>query len=147
MVKVNISAVIRRKKDLVYQALKELDRFPAFLRDVKEIFIRSLNGNLIISDWKVDIDGTPIEWRQETLLDEESHRIIAFRMIEGDYERYEGKWVLEEQGDETTRVDLHVEFDWGLPVAERFVGGVLEEKARRSVRGMFFALRKELHRK
>ena len=93
MVKVNISAVIRRKKDLVYQALKELDRFPAFLRDVKEIFIRSLNGNLIISDWKVDIDGTPIEWRQETLLDEESHRIIAFRMIEGDYERYEGKWV------------------------------------------------------
>ena len=146
MVNINVAALIRKKKETVYQALKEIEKFPSFLKDVKEIVIRSSNGRKIISDWKIDIDGTPIEWHQEMILDDLHQSAIFFRMIEGDYERYEGRWLLQEKADGVTRVELQAEFDWGVPGLERFVGKILEDKAIKSLKGMLYSLRKELHR-
>ena len=144
MPSVKVATTIRREKDAVYQALKKLDDFPSFLKDVREIKIRSSNENKIISDWKVDIDGTPIEWTQETTFDKDE---IRFRMLEGDYEKYEGSWLLRESGCGTTRVELQAEFKWGVPGLERFVGPTLEKQAIRSLRGMLLAVRRKLQKK
>ncbi|MBI3616509.1 MAG: SRPBCC family protein [Candidatus Omnitrophica bacterium] len=141
---IRVATTIRREKGVVYQTLKQLDKFPSFLKDVKEVRIRSSDGNKIVSNWKVDIDGTPIEWTQENILDRDK---VHFRMIEGDYERYEGIWTLEENESGTTRVELHAEFKWGVPGLERFVGSTLEKLAVRSLKGMLWAIRRELQRK
>lgn len=147
MASISVVAVIRRRKEIVYQALKDIEKFPSFMKGVKEIWIRNSNGNRMTSLWKIDVDGTPIEWAQETILDDLEKKSVRFKMIEGDYDKYEGEWLLEEKEGGITRVELHAVFDWGVPGLERFVGKVLEEKARLSLKGMLFAIRKELHRR
>lgn len=145
MTSVKVTALIRRRKELVYRTLREMERFPVFLRDVKKISIERSDGNRVISDWKIDIEGTPVEWRQETLFNDATQDAIMFRMLEGDYERYEGRWALEEVTDNVTRVKLEAQFQWGVPGLERYVNNVLEEKAGNSLKGMLFAIRRELH--
>ena len=146
MAKVYVKIVIRKKKDEVYKVLLGMERYSEFLRDVKHISILTSAEDLIISEWKIDVDGTPIEWIQETTWDRTSQKWISFRMVQGDYQRYEGKWLLEEVGDGKTRVTLSAEFEWGVPGLERFVGSILEQKASDSLRGMLVAIRRELHR-
>lgn len=147
MLEVRETAVIHRDRQTVYQALREMEHFPSFLKDVKEIFIRGAEDNKVVSDWKVDIDGTPIEWRQETLFDDTNHEIIRFRMLEGDYEKYEGEWLLEPQGAHATKVNIRAIFEWGVPGLERFVGHIFDDKARTSLRRMLYAIRRELHQR
>jgi ribosome-associated toxin RatA of RatAB toxin-antitoxin module len=146
MTSVKAAAVIRRRKEQVYRVLREMDRFPSFLRDVKEISVKQSDSNRVISDWKIDIEGTPVEWRQETVFDEATQDTITFRMLEGDYERFEGKWELEKVSDDVTRVKLQAQFQWGVPGLERYVSNVLEEKASDSMKGMLFSIRRELHK-
>lgn len=144
---ITVTTLIRKNRQTVYQALRDIERFPSFLKDVKQIVLRSSNGNKIVTDWKVDIDGTPIQWSQETLLDDRNQRVIHFKMLEGDYDQYEGTWLLEEIDKNATRVKVCVHFNWGVPGLERFIGKTFEEKARATLKGMLFALRKELERK
>lgn len=147
MAYLSFAVIIWKKKEIVYEALKATEKFPSFLKDVKKISIISGNGNKAVSDWAVDIDGTPIRWRQETIFDDNNQKVIRFKMIDGDYEKYEGEWLLEEVSEGRTRVELRAEFKWGVPGLERFVGDILEEKALVSLKGMLFALRKELQRR
>lgn len=147
MAKVCVSAIIRTNKEMVYRALRNIEGFPHFLKDLRALSIVASGNGKVISDWKVDIEGTPIEWRQETIFDEANHNRILFRMIEGDYEKYEGQWNLKELSEGITLVELHAEFKWGVPGLERFVGDILEQKACRSLKGMLYALRRKLQRR
>ena len=146
MAEVRVSAIIRRSKGLVRETLMRVDEFPKFLKDLRAVSIVTSDGGKIISDWKIDIEGTPIEWRQESAFDERDRDAIVFKMIEGDYEEYEGRWYLKELSKDATLVELYAEFKWGVPGLERFVGDILQEKACRSLKGMLYALRKRLHK-
>ena len=55
-----------------------------------------------------------------------------------------GIWKLEGSNNGKTNVFISADFDWGIPKLEKFIGHILEKKARRSLRGMLNAITKKL---
>lgn len=144
MPKINISTHIRKQLSVVYSILKNVERFPQFMRDVKEIkVIRKISDKEIITKWKVDIDGTPVEWTEEDIFND-NERKLKFRMLEGDFDKYEGIWTLMPT-TKGTRIILDTYLEWGVPNFEKYIGHVLEKKACKSIKSMLWLIRKKAH--
>ena len=144
MPKINLSTMVQKPLSLVYKILERVDNFHFFMRDVKGIKIIKRLENMIISEWKVDIDGTPVEWIQEDLYDKNKSQ-IEFRMLEGDFQEYQGRWIFEPRKDHT-KIILEANLGWGVPNFEKYVGTFLEKKASESIRGMLWVIRREINR-
>jgi ribosome-associated toxin RatA of RatAB toxin-antitoxin module len=142
---IQLSTIIRNnKRQAVYNLLKDMQRFPIFMRDVKDIDIIEKKGNKLITFWRVSIDGADIFWKEEDIFNDKQMN-LKFRMIEGDYSKYEGEWSLEDISEDT-RIILYANFDWGVPAFEKLVGDILKKKARDALRSMLNAIKKELER-
>ncbi len=146
MPKIEVSTIVRKKdKQAVYDLLKEMQNFPIFMHGVKKLDIIEKKDNKMITSWKVEIDGASLLWKEEDTFNDKE-KSLKFKMLEGDYDNYEGKWQLEElSGD--TKIILSANFDWGVPAFEKLVGDVLRRKARNSLRSMLNAIKKLLEKK
>jgi len=144
--KIEVSTIVRKKdKQAVYDLLKEMQNFPIFMHGVKKLDIIEKKDNKMITSWKVEIDGASLLWKEEDTFNDKE-KSLKFKMLEGDYDNYEGKWQLEElSGD--TKIILSANFDWGVPAFEKLVGDVLRRKARNSLRSMLNAIKKLLEKK
>ncbi len=142
MPKIIVSVKIQKPKEEVYQLIKNFEDFPNFMQDVKSLkVIKRLSDNKILTAWNIEVDGAPIDWTEEDYFDEANFR-IEFSMNEGSYNEYQGFWLL--QGlHNATKLTLEANFDWGIPVLEKFIGKTLEDKARRSLLGMAQAIKKK----
>lgn len=142
---IQLSTIIRNnKRQAVYNLLKDMQRFPIFMRYVKDIYIIEKKGNKLITFWRVSIDCADIFWKEEDIFNDKQMN-LKFRMIEGDYSKYEGEWSLEDISEDT-RIILYANFDWGVPAFEKLVGDILKKKARDALRSMLNAIKKELER-
>jgi len=142
---VEVSTKIKRPRLEVYKAIKNMESFPEFMRDIKSLnVIKRLNENRIITSWETEIDGAPVSWKEEDIFDDANFE-VKFNMVEGYYKAYQGLWSVKSTS-EGTQLNIRVEFDWGIPVLEKHVGKALENKARRSLRGMIQAIRKKLEK-
>ena len=142
---VEVSTKIKRPRLEVYKAIKNMESFPEFMRDIKSLnVIKRLNENRIITSWETEIDGAPVSWKEEDIFDDDNFQ-VKFNMVEGYYKAYQGLWSMRSVAD-GTELSIRVEFDWGIPVLEKHVGKALENKARRSLRGMIQAIRKKLEK-
>ena len=140
---VRISTVVKGEPQNVYGILREPERFPDFMPQIKKaVILWRLPPNRQISEWEVEIDGAVIRWKEEDTYDDEQHS-IAFRVVEGDY-RAEGHWSIERVRPSETRVTVEATFDWGLTNLDKFVGPVLEKKAKKNLGKMVAALRRNM---
>jgi len=142
---IKVTTKINKPPRLVYDILKEPNKFPLFMKDAKKIdVIRMALGNAIITKWAVDIDGTPIEWTEEDLYNDKEKR-IKFRMVDGDLKKYEGEWTLSPvKGG--SRISLSIQLEWGIPNFEKYIGSILENKLCRSMRSMVWLIRKRANK-
>lgn len=141
---IKVSTIIKRNKQRVYNLLKDIHRFPTFMRNIKKLDIIERDKNKLISSWEVEIDGVNILWKEEDNFNDKEMS-LKFKMIEGDYKSYKGEWQLEDM-PKGTKVSILADFDWGMPVFEKLVGDILEKKARKALRGMLHAITKELEK-
>lgn len=142
MPKINLFTKIRKSKNVIYNIIKNIEDYPTFMRDVKQIKIIKLSENIVVSKWNADIDGTPVEWIEELKFNKNK---IEFCMLEGDFEKYIGSWILESINNDT-KITLEAQLEWGLPNFEKYVGKIFEEKACNCIRGMLWAIRKKAHK-
>lgn len=142
MPKIIVSAIIESDIKSVFNLIKDIERFPEFMRDVKSIRILENLPDRIISEWQTDIDGTPISWTEEDIFDETT-LTWRFKAIKSDY-KYEGVWSLEEINENKTKVSVVADFDWEVPNFEKYFGKVYEKKAKNSLKSMLNALKKRL---
>lgn len=140
MPKVIVSVRIKKPREEVYKIMRDFEDFPAFMRDVKSLkIIKKVDSQKIITSWKIEVDGSPLEWTEEDYFNDANFR-IDFNMLEGSYKEYQGFWLL--QGlHNAAKLTIEVNFDWGIPVLEKFIGKALEDKARRSLLGMARAIK------
>lgn len=120
------SVVIKRSQEEVYSLLTDIEKFPDFIEDINSVEIVEEVEGRVISEWGVDIDGVPLNWRQQHILDKDKAR-ISFRMLQGDLERYAGQWSLQ-QLLTGTELKLTMIVDWGLPSLARVTEPILKEK-------------------
>lgn len=119
--------------DLVWAALLDLESFPSYMEEVRDIRILAEDGDRRVSEWKVLLKGSELEWQEEELIDR-LHRRIEFHQTEGDLAYFNGQWQVTEHAEGST-VELQVEFDIGIPLMAEMLNPVaaraLEDNSRR----------------
>ena len=142
MPRIKVSVNIKRPKHEVYKVIRDMEKFPNFMRDVKSLrIIKRVSDEHFITLWEIEIDGAPVNWKEEVFFDKAGSQ-IKFNMMEGSYKKYHGAWSLQDS-QLGTKLIMEVEFDWGIPILEKYVGKTLETKARRGLLGMIQAIKKE----
>jgi uncharacterized membrane protein len=134
------SVKIRKPKEEVYLLIKNMQDFPDFMRDIKSLkVIKKPSTNQMITEWKIEIGGTLLRWREEDYFDNANFR-INFNMLEGNYKEYRGYWLLQ-NSTLGSKLTIEANFDWGLPLLEKFIGKVLENRARGTLSAMLRAIK------
>jgi len=145
MPKIEVSVKIRGPRDKVYKIIKDMENFPHFMREVKNLKIIKRMDNALVTAWEVEVDGAPVNWKEEDYFDDANYQ-VRFNMLEGNYEEYQGRWMLKDLLGNNTLLTLEADFDWGIPILEKYVSEALEDKARRSLLGMIQAIKKKAER-
>lgn len=125
--RIESSIIVKQPKEVVYDLLKHMEQFPQFMGNVKRVTVVEGMGNRAITNWEIEMEDTQVTWKQESIFDDKNMS-IKFRMLEGDFGKYEGEWSLF-QLLTGTEIRLSVIVDWGMPSWERHAGDILKEKA------------------
>lgn len=141
---IEVSIIIKGASSKVYNTLKSMENFPNFMRDVKSLKIIKNFPDQIITAWEIEIEGAPVKWKEEDIFDDEKLE-LNFNAIEGDYKEYRGKWKIIPQHSHT-KLTIEANFDWGIPVLEKYVGKTLEKRARLALLGMLKAIKNKVEK-
>ena len=126
---VHAEIVITAPTERVYELAKDVERFPEFLPNVQQVTVRERDGARTVSEWVglVPEFRRTIKWVEEDMWDDQA-RSCRFRSLSGDWDRYEGVWTFEADG-EGTRVKLEIGYDYNVPL----IGPLIRELLRRLV--------------
>lgn len=98
----------------VWEALLDCEAFPSYMDEVVDVTIVEQDGDHRVSRWSVLLKGSELQWEETETIDH-TRRRIEFEQTEGDLAYFTGHWEVSEDGAQTT-VELHVEFDIGIPL-------------------------------
>lgn len=141
---IEVSIIIKRPQNEIYKVIKNMEDFPNFMRDIKNLKIIKRSDNKIITAWEAEIDGAPVNWKEEDYFDDVNHE-VKFNMLEGNYKEYYGTWQIKSH-HKYARLTLSANFDWGIPILEKYVGKALREKARHGLLGMIQAVKNKVEK-
>ncbi len=127
----------------VYDLAKDMERYPEYMPDVESVKVVRRTGNATVTEWETSVDGTPILWTEEDRFDEEN-LTIAYHLIEGDLDKFDGEWRFESQDDGTTKVTLTVDYDFGIPELTKMIGSTLEQKVGENSEMMLQGIKQEV---
>jgi len=140
--KITLSIIVNKNRKEVYEFLKKLNTFPLFVKNINKIDVLDRFPNRIITAWEANIDGAIVIWKEEDVFND-FNTCIEFSMIKGDFKDYKGKWVITDY-KKGAKIDLSVEFDWGIPAFEIIIGDILARKAKVYLKGMLKAIKNKL---
>ncbi len=110
--------------------------------NVKECRVLSRGRFKAVTLWKVEMGEIPISWQEEDVLDFRSSTIdlrqciIRFRAIDGDLEKFEGYWKLQEHAFGGTEVFVEASIRLGIPILENAVGGMVADRVKKNFEAM-----------
>lgn len=136
------SVLVNRPARETYAFIKNLQAFPHFISGVEQVKVRPLSKRQAVSEWAIQVEGTPISWRERDTF-EDDMLAIKFKMLDGDFASYSGEWRVLEDGV-SSRVSLALSIDWDVVNLREEVSQTLERKAKLAVRWMLRYLRKSV---
>lgn len=140
---IKISRVFPAKKWKVLRFLTRIENFKNFLPNVKECrVIEKESKSTVVTQWKAEIEGIPISWKERDFFDFENFT-LRFNSIEGDLERFEGKWILEDYPFGGTSVTLELVLKIGLPIIENIVADFFRNKFKKNFEQMLAVMSEE----
>lgn len=142
MAQVTATTVIRAPLADVYRAAKDVERFPEFMPDVQSIRVLSRAGSRMTVEWVGLMQGRRVRWVEEDTWDDDAHR-SAFRLVEGDFSKFEGTWGFEAT-PEGTRSTLTLDYEMELPLAGALLSNLLKVLVRRNLESMLASLKGQL---
>ena len=110
----------------VFREILKINDFVTFMPNVKKSEIIERKGLTVKTRWSIEIDGIPISWIEEEVVDP-LRLTIRFRALEGDFEKFDGEWVLKPD-PKGTRIEIGLRAGLGIPLIERLVSKTLKEK-------------------
>ncbi len=137
---ISSSVIVGKQQKDLYDLLRSLEQYPTFLAQIENLKVLSTTSDTALAEWRINVNGTPLRWKQLDIYDDVQGR-IRFRMLEGDYEHYEGEWQLHPVGDKT-QLSLTATIEWGLPHLSRYVDPFLQRKAELAIRSMLRAIKR-----
>ncbi len=116
----------------VYSLAKEIERLADFIPNVDQVTVRSRDGNRTVSEWsgRVPEFKRTIAWVEEDEWDDAARR-CTFRLISGDWDRYEGIWTFTPEGKGTRGV-LTITYEYNVPLIGPLIRKLLHKLVARS---------------
>lgn len=142
---VECSIQIKGNPDAIYALAKDMESFPAYMPDVESVKVLETRANMTVTEWVTNVEGTPIIWTEEDHFDD-GGRVITYKLIEGDLDKFEGAWTFV-AADGGTLVTLGVDFDFGIPSLTELIGPTLEIKVRENSEMMLTAMKERVEGK
>lgn len=142
---IETSIIIKGDIDKIYNLAKNMEEYPKFMPDVETVKILERGENKTITEWITNVEGTPITWKEEDIFDN-PNKIISYRLIEGDLDKFEGAWKFSKTQD-GVRVTLGVDYDFGIPSLTELIGPTLEIKVKENSQMMLSGLKNMIEKK
>jgi ribosome-associated toxin RatA of RatAB toxin-antitoxin module len=130
---------------VVYQAAKQVTRFPDVLPDLEKVeVLKDDGGGNVRTSWVGTIRVGPmtrqIAWiEDDSWLDTELR--CQFELVEGDMKTYDGSWEFVENGGECD-VTLRVTFELGVPMLGPMVNRMVDQLMQKNCDELLEALEK-----
>jgi coenzyme Q-binding protein COQ10 len=111
---VEVSKVIKAPKGQLYDILKDMEKYPEFMKDLKSVKVLERNENTTLTAWETTLAGRTIKWVEKDIFND-SQQHISYHQVSGDLQKFAGEWILTEVED-GTKVTLTVDFEFGIPM-------------------------------
>ena len=110
----------------VLRMLANVQNFPKFMPNVRQCTVFEKTPEGVITAWNVEVDKIPLSWKEIDVLDI-PNAVMRFRAIEGDFECFEGEWILHDFPPSGTEVELKVKVKIGIPLVDHVIVGKTPE--------------------
>jgi len=111
---VKIQHTTEAPADQVWRVLLDCEVFPSYMEEVLEVTILRQGSDNRLSRWLVLLKGSELNWEELEHINHTTRR-IEFDQTEGDLAYFTGFWQVAETS-RGTNLELHVEFDIGIPL-------------------------------
>ena len=144
MPRVECSIIINGPIEKVYECAKDVESFPEYMPDVKNIQILERDGARVITEWTASIPdfGMTVKWTEEDIWDDEAKR-CDFKLVKGDYASYSGNWTFTEV-DGGVRFDSVVDYEYDVPLIGALIKGLIQRKVKENVDKILEAVKKKV---
>jgi len=142
LAQVTATTRIRAPLAEVYRVAKDIEKFPEFMPDVQSIRILDRTGPRLTVEWVGLMQGRKIRWVEEETWDDAAHR-STFRLVEGDFTKFEGSWSFA-AAPEGTEAVLVLDYEMELPLAGALLSSLLKVLVRRNLESMLTSLKGQL---
>ena len=133
--RVTASRLLSARRWKVLRLMRRTTQFSKYMPNVKSCSLISVSKFQSITSWDVDMDGIPVQWKQEEIFDPKNWS-IKFKVIEGDLEKFEGEWKLFKHSSGGTEVLIEATISLGIPVMESLMGSIIAEKVQKNFEAM-----------
>jgi len=144
MLDLTLETAIAAPPELAYSVAKEVEKYPTFLPDVKEVVVLERDGARTVTRWigRVPELGMSVQWEQEEVWDDAQRR-SEFHVTKGDWDTYQGWWQFDAQNGHTL-LTLHLKAEVRIPLVGPMVHGIVERLARANAVRMLEGLRRHV---
>lgn len=126
MPKFELTTVINAEPNLAFTLAQQVESFPRYAPDLKEVRILSKDGGVTRTLWVGKVELGPIvrevRWEEEDTWDAEKLS-CEFKLVSGDMKDYFGSWTFSGTADGKTLCTLTVTYELGIPL----LGALLEK--------------------
>ena len=136
---VHVEARMAAEPAVVYELFRDPEAFPDFMPNVTSIEVVERGEGEAVSHWVTDLDGAPLEWSERDTYDDE-RCVVAFKLLDGDVEEFEGWWRFAPVEGGTLAV-CDLDYSLGVPVIEDAIGPLLQEKIEQNIVQMLQAMK------
>lgn len=113
-------------RDAAFEAVRDFERYPELTDAVREVVVQDE-----ASSWEVNFRDGILRWEERDQVDPEVGR-ISFSLIRGDFQSFEGEWLVEPAAD-GTRVRFTADFDLGIPSLAQLIDPLAERTLYRNI--------------
>ncbi len=131
MPRIETEVLINAPIQHVYRIAKDVERFPEFMADLQSLTVleRSPDDADTVSVWVGYLREfkITIKWTQRDHWDDAKYR-DDYQQIKGDMERMEGYWQFHAEGDNQTRFESVLDYDYNVPLIGPMIKNLIKKK-------------------
>ncbi|GEM_PF-43977 len=142
LIEITVSKIIPAKKWRVIRLVTKVGEFPSYIPTVKESSVIKKERNVIVTKWKIQVDGIAVNWVEEDTLAFEKNAIY-FRAIEGDLQEFGGEWLFNGHA-QGTEVIINIRLKVGVPSINEFADSYVKNMVAKSFEAILGALERRL---
>jgi len=117
--------------DAVFARISDFESYPKHTEAVREVTIVAMDDTVLTSAWSVNFRSGVLRWTERDRFDRRN-RAIEFTQLDGDFERFDGRWRVVQTSD-AVEVEFTAVFDLGMPSIEAILDPIAEQALRDSI--------------